>query len=1075
MADHGEHYRFRAQLAQRVTEDLVGPAGGEYEEIEEEPANAYVVGVLHPQADLGQGIKNAVQDFDETAGDEARDDVVDDAVPLANRVLPSALGLTFAVDLAKATRVLLTVSSGRYEAVNSKGEPVEPRRAERRTIETSQYRWRRRPWTPEAFAVDVSTPGDQPFPFPDVDAEVRVRCRPALDGIVSVTVSLINRAKVARDVLMDGSCLFQPQIVITVEGGAPALAERPRVAATDDETRRSDMFYRHAPLFAVGHACAARWTWDPPAPGKAGVGGTAHCAEVSTALVPLHELMLTDANPAVDVPRMQWLARAEKSEVLNALTSLVAGYRTWIDGDLTAQQRDLVGSRFAQVAQEQVDACRETLARMETGIQILGDETRPEIWQAFRLSNQVMAEQRARTVWIRDGGEGQPDLSAPRWRAFQIGFFLLCLRGIVEPEHEDREIADVLWFPTGGGKTEAYLGLVAFTTFLRRIRASRRGQPQTGGGVTVLMRYTLRLLTLQQFERAAALICAMEDVRRRETSSLGEEEMSIGMWVGKAATPNKLAQAQTSLAALADRKQLTKLNPVQLRTCPWCGHEMDHTDYQVISELNRLSITCPNPRCTFHDGLPVHVVDETIYAARPTLLIATADKFAQVAWRGEVANLFNRAGAPEGTPPPELVIQDELHLISGPLGSLAGLYEAAVDIAAERPKIVASTATIRRADEQGRALFDRRVRQFPPAGLDARDSWFAVERSREDKATRLYVGVMTSSTSQATLLIRTYAALLHHAKVLEGPDRVRDAYWTLVGYFNSLRLLSAAELQVNSDVDERLQQLAFRDQVDMRLVQNLSELTSRKDSSKIPEYLKELFEEYGSEREIDVLLATNMISVGVDVERLGLMAVMGQPQATAEYIQATSRVGRRDPGLVLVMLNSNRSRDRSHYENFAGYHSALYRQVESTSVTPWASRARDRALHAVLVGLLRLRHPEARPNAAAAQIADFLPQAQQVVDEIVERVRTSSNLSQDEHIKQLADAVRSELEDFLQDWVDRADSDPLVYEAGNKSWNGKRGPALLKAFGQDDDLVNAQDTMWSMRDVDVECSVYLER
>jgi ATP-dependent helicase YprA (DUF1998 family) len=497
---------------------------------------------------------------------------------------------------------------------------------------------------------------------------------------------------------------------------------------------------------------------------------------------------------------------------------------------------------------------------------------------------------------------------------------------------------------------------------------------------------------------------------------------------------------------------------------------MDYQDYHVDRAAGRMTILCRSTECQFRSGLPVHVVDEDIYATRPTLVIATADKFAQIAWRPDVAKLFNRESAPDGTQPPELIIQDELHLISGPLGSLAGLYETAIDIAAARPKIVASTATIRRAQQQGARLFDRSVRQFPPAGLDSRDSWFAVEAPREMKADRSYLGVLAPATSQATLLIRVYAALLHHAAQIEGDDRVRDTYWTLIGYFNSLRLLSAAELQVHADVQERLTRLARRDGVEERAIDILRELTSRVDSSDIPSHLNELFVAYPHSA-IDAVLATNMISVGVDVDRLGLMAVMGQPQTTAEYIQATSRVGRRDPGLVVTMLNASRSRDRSHYENFNAYHSALYRQVESTSVTPFAPRARDRALHAVLVGLVRILHPVARPNTAAALVEKFLDEIDEIRRAILERVEAITPAERA--------GVEEELRVFVDHWRELADTNPgLLYEAARRRpGSGRRGPdtALLSSYGQDEDLDQAYPTMWSLRDVDVESHLYQER
>ncbi|MFE3725022.1 helicase-related protein [Nocardia sp. NPDC059154] len=615
-------------------------------------------------------------------------------------------------------------------------------------------------------------------------------------------------------------------------------------------------------------------------------------------------------------------------------------------------------------------------------------------------------------------------------------------------------MADLLWFPTGGGKTEAYLGLIAFTTFLRRLR-----DPKEGGGVTVLMRYTLRLLTLQQFERAATLICAMEELRRAEPDRLGEEEISIGMWVGASATPNRLADAVTSLDRLRQNLKVQEKNPVQLHSCPWCGTPLSAFDYTVDEANLRMYIRCPSVDCAFHSGLPVHVVDQCVYDAHPTLVIATVDKFASMAWREKTAALFNRDRGPE-TALPELIVQDELHLISGPLGTLTGLYETAVDVAAGRPKVIASTATIRRASDQGKQLFNRVTRQFPPAGLDARDSWFAVESPAESKAARRYVGLLAPGTSQTTLLIRAYAALLHAANTVEADDEVRDAYWTLVGYFNSLRILAGADVQVHDDVVGRLEGLARRDGSALRGDLEHTELTSRADATQVPERLKALERRYP--HALDVMLATNMISVGVDVDRLGLMAVMGQPQTTAEYIQATSRVGRRHPGLVVVLLNSTRSRDRSHYENFLGFHSALYREVESSSVTPFSARSRDRGLHAVLVALTRLMIPTARPNGAAANIAEFRDEVEGVKKTLLERV-DQIEPGEREHTEQA-------LDDIIDWWCELAENKPgLVYEAD------KRHPDALLGTHDDPEDFQRIPTLWSLRDVDAESALFMRK
>lgn len=542
------------------------------------------------------------------------------------------------------------------------------------------------------------------------------------------------------------------------------------------------------------------------------------------------------------------------------------------------------------------------------------------------------------------------------------------------------------------------------------------------------------------------------------------------MWVGQSATPNKLTVAEDSLADLRKGKTLLEKNPVQLHACPWCGTRLDAHQYEVDLHAKRMHVRCPDPTCDFTDGLPVHLVDESVYDAHPTLVIATVDKFASMPWREQTAALFNRDRI-DDTPPPELIVQDELHLISGPLGTLTGLYETAVDALAKRPKVIASTATIRRATEQGRALFDREVRQFPPAGLDARDSWFAVETSREKKASRQYVGLLTPSMSQSTLLIRTYAALLHQALRVDAP-KVRDAYWTLVGYFNSLRLLAAAELQVHDDVEAYLEYLAERDGVPKREIKELTELTSRANSSEIPSRLKQIERGLPHEETVDVLLATNMISVGVDVDRLGLMAVMGQPQTTAEYIQATSRVGRSHPGLVAVMLNSTRSRDRSHYENFQHFHSALYREVESTSVTPFSARARDRGLHAVVVALARILIPTARPNDGAGRIDEFREELHEVVRPILlNRVKgTRTEPSEAGEDNKEYEATAAAFDEFVDWWADEAAAHGGLYY---EPVRGKKAPSLLCAF---DDEANdeAWKTLWSLRDVDAESALFME-
>lgn len=1054
--DFTSHYDFRSEMVERLVTDLVGPEDpASTEVITDPPITRYAAGVLFPQSAEDVTEETLVDDETEAAESDP-DTTIDPAVSMANVRYPSSIGMTFAVDGNVTGRITITVQAARYVS------DAESTRPGRHAIQDDADKWRRVPQLIDPQTVDVLRIGDSRRDLCDgLQLFLRVR-RPDEHRRISVTVSLLNSFHVGSGE-RDPYAFFQPKLIATGPDGTRPFVERPTSATdTDDyELRSHRLLYRHAPTYAVGHGCAVEWTAERK--GVNAAESAAGASEIRTALVPRYELWMADSNPEIDTSRlgMSYLARASNAEVHDALMALAEGYRSWI-ADRRVDTQLLPVTDLVELGEDNLRLCDEACERIEAGIFALSD---PEVMAAFRLANSAMAMQRARADWLkeRDPSAVGPDESAGTWRPFQIAFVLLSIPEIVESRPRNREIADVLWFPTGGGKTEAYLGLIAFTVFLRR-----RRNPGRGGGMTVLMRYTLRLLTLQQFERAALLICCMEHLRRNDSERLGATEISIGMWVGEGSTPNWLRDAKTALRNLAQDKPIQKKNPVQLRTCPWCGRALDWRNYSIIGAS--LVIACGDEDCAFGDGLPVHVIDETIYDARPTLIIATVDKFASIPWQPQVARLFNR-GTDE--PPPELIIQDELHLISGPLGTLAGLYETAIDMAAHRPKIIASTATIRRAGEQGRNLFDREIRQFPPPGIDARDSYFSVERHPSHRPSRLYVGVMAPATSQTSLMLRTYAALLHAAMNIDGTDEVRDTYWTLVGYFNSLRLLAGARLQVHDDVVDRLDYLARLLGEPKRELPYVIELTSREPSSEIPKHLKEMDRALPDEP-VDVILATNLISVGVDINRLGLMAVMGQPQSTSEYIQATSRVGRRWPGIAVAMYNANRSRDRSHYEDFVAYHSALYRQVEATSVTPFSARARDRGLHAVVIGLARLLIPEARPREAAAAIADFEPRLREICGEVLCRVNRTMDATKGKVATSESRATEDQIDQIIRAWVARAEDCPdMVYD-------DRRHPekALLieagRYDGSDEEISETLPTQRSLRDVDVESKLYLD-
>jgi hypothetical protein len=653
---------------------------------------------------------------------------------------------------------------------------------------------------------------------------------------------------------------------------------------------------------------------------------------------------------------------------------------------------------------------------------------------------------------------------------------------------------DLLFFPTGGGKTEAYLGLAAFTLVLRRLR----NPGLASAGVSVLMRYTLRLLTLDQLSRAATLVCALERERKADVERLGPWPFEIGLWVGQAATPNRMGEKGDNNPESARKKVIAFKNndkkpiPIPIENCPWCGTRFRPVSFRLEPHPDHprdLLISCANAACAFtgENPLPIVAIDEPLYRRLPCFIIATIDKFASLPWVGQVGALFGRVqrsdkhgfygpsdpgvGSPLDRPllPPDLIIQDELHLISGPLGTVAGLYEAAIEALCIRdggpdriaPKIVASTATVRRASQQIRALFGRTdTRVFPPPGPDRRDSFFAVTVPRDQKSARLYVGLAAPGRSPKVLLLRSYLPLLGAAQRLwlaeggrKNKDNPADPYMTLVGYFNALRELGGSRRIVEDEVTVRVAGYGARKRVgetaglfrDRELKMDLVELTSREPTSAVANAKRRLGLPFVSDEHVDVALATNMISVGLDITRLGLMVVLGQPKATAEYIQATSRVGRDDerPGLVVTLLNVHRPRDRSHYERFEAYHASFYRAVEVTSVTPFAARAVDRSLAAVSVALARQGHDALNPPLAAVDVVAHRKQLDFVADAIVRRAQQHAELSKSDETA-LTARLRQRIADILDDWSQLASARKEKGATFQYQEHEASGPFLLR-------------------------------
>lgn len=940
----------------------------------------------------------------------------------------------------------------------------------------------------------------------------------------SVTIMLVNdiEANAKAD-----NCLFQSQIEISSENNDFSFVDvnlESDFEDMDDEEKSLELLYRNKKIYATGLGVSADWKIDDEGKGK-----------VWSEFFPIREIpsmsfSLPDnnmiKNNELSMKYLSDLCETNREIKLDSMKKLVDLYIDWIDG----LNNDLASLplRYKETAEKNIANCKNAAERMYAGIKTLREND--NAYNAFLLANRAMFMQRIHlqkqnqmsqinadrypgdeeiSKWLADLNYMEESDENARWRPFQIAFFLMDINSIVCDDSPEREIVDLIWFPTGGGKTEAYLGLTAFTIFYRRL-----AHLENSNGTAVIMRYTLRLLAAQQFTRAATLICAMEYIRedcnlkknKRKYPSyrLGADEITIGLWIGGNHTPNKNTEGKNN--ASEHLKELQKVknpnfirhtkdrhNKFQVLKCPWCGTKLvkDNKDGKLVGNWGYMMrgkhfcMICPHEDCDFTTKLPIQIVDEELYLNPPTLLFATVDKFAMMPFEGDIGAFFGQTSKTKNNRDPELIIQDELHLISGALGTIVGLYETAIDALSSRkgvkPKIIASTATIRRAKEQCSSLYNRKVAQFPSPGLLAEDSFFAKENTIDyslKKYGRKYVGIMPSGRTKIMTEIKSMAALLQRAYMMELDSRAKDKFWTLTVYFNSLKDLGRAASFVKDNVKDSIYRISDRLFSNPRFI-NSDELTSRVSTTELNETLDKLEKiEYSEENRVaerrasDVLLATNMISVGIDVPRLNVMLMIGQPKLTSEYIQASSRIGRAYPGIAFIEFDVSKSRDRSHYEQFRAYHDSLYRFVEPTGVTPFSKPARERAMHAVVTTLMR--HFEGMTEDKSAK--DFNMESckesvSKITNYITDRVEAMNKRAAfGEDIGE----IKGEVEEFFRFWQDIVDSlsenenlyfgRQFLVKLPKKDGSEKR---LLKPYNQKSGDA-AKETLMSMRNVDIQ-------
>ncbi|MFI5802205.1 DISARM system helicase DrmA [Streptomyces sp. NPDC051561] len=1196
-------YEVRDELGELISRDLLGPWDGDLEEFDPKaagPRDRYLVGMLGPKRTLTSSLDAAGDQADGDLGGEGDGTEHDMPEKLttqnAGRMWASSMGMMFAVPEDDSTgAVSVRIRWGRYHRTQVLTED------EKALTTKPLTTWSREQVDiPKEVRLDqaahqvLALTADHPD-APGVRLIVDVRSRPDGSGgaIRVVELSLVN-AQEEPSSGKDTAWLFQARIEVTaLDGAAPVFLPIADVLEgqgggryEDPEEQHLDLLYRNQLSHARGRNVAVEVTPEE---------GTRRAKALATTWLPVHNVPATLAPSAKDAPHlaglelsMDRLAILEPAELSDALAPLADGYAAWLE-ERRAQAEGLPPA-LRDRALAAIDAAGDVSVRITLGVDLLKDPDHPEALEAFRFANEAMALQRRHTAVAalrEDEGLGFAEAKAvidgkgeeaASWRPFQLAFVLLNLRALTIPGLEEREagpqaVVDLLFFPTGGGKTEAYLGLAAFTFAIRRLQGVVGGgaDARSGeAGVAVLMRYTLRLLTAQQFQRAAALVCAAEVLRREKYGAgdlrWGETPFRIGLWVGLSVSPNSFEDAKNQVAEAKESGDGRGAKVLQTLACPWCGTALSaQRDLQVDEDLRRVLLYCANGEgeaaCLFsrrrspREGLPILTVDEEIYRLTPSLLIATVDKLAQLPWRGSAGMLFGRVSrrcprhgyrhadldartkcvdshnakgklpavtsqAVSRLRPPDLIIQDELHLISGALGTTVGLFEAAVDelcswpvsdgyggIRRAGPKIVASTATTKRAADQILGVFARKAAIFPPQVIDVEDTFFSqqVPLSKEAPGRR-YMGVCAHGTRLKAAEIRLAEILLLAGQTLfDKYGRAADPYMTLVGYFNATRELAGMRRLLDDDIVTRVRVHGRRKGLSDRGTRSgmltVEELTSRISSGQITEVLKRLEVPFDEEQQttlrrrafwqevaeskkhkvrldaarlpllnegaggIDVVLATSMLQVGVDVSRFGLMVVTGQPKQTAEYIQASSRVGRdaNRPGLVVTLYNWTRPRDLAHFEDFDNYHATFYRRVEALSVTPFARRSLDRTAAAAWIAAVRNTVEDHSRNADAFDVDLHGPEVADVTARFLDRAETVAGARArgylSERIETLKDRWETEKESHAR----------LGYETGK--WNGQQLVGLLKRAGSGswDELTVAQ----SMRETENEINLLM--
>jgi len=1051
MGKFNKYYQAEDFIESIIRKDFFGPV--EYDEIlDEQPTSAYATGILYPL----QLNKKAFscKDLKDTLLVESEDitDPLDeieeeqDKIDNYNTYKPNSMAISFVCD-SVTEQVDIYFEYGWYVHSDRKiqySTASDNNQAIEKTRVVNEYRRNQTNVGPITVKIKKCDENQEVFSSNSFSVDMKIRKRYGNNNQL-VTVSVSNKQVSPNSrIEINTKSMFQCRLRVKSEIGFVDI-NNSELDSFDDETTSLNLNYSDENNFSFGHGCSTKFIEFP-------------INMIESDFIPTVEILQMKSRE-IESPvfSMKYLFNTSNEQVLDELRRFAELYAGWLGKERLKVIESIV---FRNQAERNFTLIEETIRRINIGIDSLENET---TFKSFRYMNEAMLIQRMNFHRIKNGSEINEEKIC--WYPFQIAFILMVIGDIVNRESECREKVDVLWFPTGGGKTEAYLGLIAFQIFFGRLSLDQRN------GVTVIMRYTLRLLTAQQFERASSLIVACEAIRIRDY--IEGDEVSIGLWVGQSVTPNSLKAAKEDIDNTKNGHGDGSTG-LQVNYCPYCGSRISVYDIKIS---DKLLFCCPNAKCIFNLGLPIYIVDEDIYNVRPTLLISTLDKFARIVWDDRTRSIFGTDGK---SPPPALVIQDELHLISGPLGSIAGIYETAIDFLCQKSsrgtKIIGSTATIKNSSAQIRSIYNRDSFQFPPSSISYKDSFFAVQASRDEKPARRYLGICESGGSMIDSLIRTYGCLIFASNYLimcgEYSDEIIDQYYTIIGYFNSLRDLGGASSVIQERVSkycDTLTKRKFKNYTENFENMNTgilyrSELTGRKSSSQIKDTLFRLEMKYPEQGAYRYVLASNMLSVGIDISRLGLMTVYSQPKSTSEYIQATSRVGRANPGLIVTLHKFMRTRDKSHFEQFNFYHRTFYKNVEPLSATPFSKRTIEKALHSVLIALVRHKIQSLALNNQAGNFTRLSGEVEELCKLILSRIE-----SIDSDIYEFAVEY---LDDYIHRWIHLANTygDRLVYDK-SKSTNQNVVGLLISEDESDESALPC--TLNSLRNIEKTSSVYV--